>query len=159
MYGIVYIFYLYINVTDCVYLSAMWFLCSILFFILTLMDICSFSLFTFNCYIVFLVWLYLFFSFLFTDRITDRLFPIIFYYKEGCIKKSLFMSSCACYMLSVAIIHFCYSSMKIAMEMIWVWLHFNKTLQKQAVGRNWVPTISYTGIPWRYCRFSSRPLQ
>lgn len=38
---------------------------------------------------------------------------------------------------SVAILQFCYRSVKVTMEMIWAGLRFNKTLQKKAVGRIW----------------------
>lgn len=90
------------------------FLCSALFFILTFMDICSFSSFTFNCYTLFPCLNISIYPILFTDRFTDRLFPIIFYYERGCIKKPVYIS----------LVHVTWSLLQLfnSVTVVWMWL-------------------------------------
>lgn len=153
----------------------MCFLCSLLFLILILRDVSSFSLFTFNCYVVFhhLEYINLFifcprtgscfqlFSimnktaskkiffpcirFLVQMRITQRKELAKFFCKET-INISGFGGHMICYNYSTLLL-WCESSY----GNDWVWFCFNKTLQKQAVGRIWyvgyslqTPALNYT---------------
>lgn len=146
------------------------------------MDICSFSSFAFNCYIVLHCLNISIYPFLCSDRFAGY---FLLWTRLHQKKEALRMSPCThenysrsgdgklsvkCQIVdisgfagqfSVAILQFCYCSVKVTMEMIWAGLRFNKTLQKKAVGRIWnvgysLHTKVYTsksGIAWLlgYC--------